>query len=515
MKNTSKKCAKSGRKKYAGGTSITNYIEDPSEALAQNQINIAKAQYEGATNPWVLGTKGAGALMTGVGEMLGGTEALAGFAQKGITKLIKAGGGTVNSQVPVEVEGEEVGEMPNGQLLDFQGPSHEQGGIDANLPEGTEIYSKRIQIDGKTMADRKKARESIVSRYTKKSDKGDFIAGNSLKRIKVATEKEEAFDRAVQDAIHKSLQTQGKSLVGREQHGFNPVVGSDNMLDSAYGKPLTEDGANPNEDTRISTVLSGTEKTEDVAGTGFQLPQFTGGDFLNVAGNIFQGVAPYLNTLNNRATDTPNINPYKDYGKEGIDKLAQGEQFLKQNLDEGMKSLEGNRVAATRQGRNSARGVNTMRALDLAAYEGANKQEGNLYANYANEMTSQLAREAQAEDTQDRVVMGGEGARDLADRQDKDAFASAVSEGLRGLGMTAANAGKQLNEAKTRDTMYDLLETNQFGFNKSTNAIIGKAVKAGNIDTSKYPTKDSLITDLFNKGLLPQYKTLEEALKIK
>jgi predicted lysophospholipase L1 biosynthesis ABC-type transport system permease subunit len=188
---------------------------------------------------------------------------------------------------------------------------------------------------------------------------------------------------------------------------------------------------------------------------------------------------------------------------------------LKQNLDEGLKSLEGNRVAATRQGRNSARGVNTMRALDLAAYEGANKGESNLYANYANEMTSQLAREAQAEDAQDRVVMGGEGARDLADRQDKDAFASAVSEGLRNLGMTVANAGKQLNEAKTRDTMYDLLETSQFGFSKSTNAIIGKAVKAGNIDTSKYPTKDSLITDLFNKGLLPQYKTLEEALKIK
>ena len=80
-----------------------------------------------------VGAEGNSATM----DMLGGNS---GF----LTSLLGAGaqfamGGTVGN-VPVEVEGKEVAETPQGQVINFKGPSHEQGGIDVNLPAGTEVF---------------------------------------------------------------------------------------------------------------------------------------------------------------------------------------------------------------------------------------------------------------------------------------------------------------------------------------------------------------------------------------
>ena len=47
-------------------------------------------------------------------------------------------------------------ETPNGMVSQLKGPSHENGGIDLNIPQNSDIYSKRIKIDGKTIAQRKK-----------------------------------------------------------------------------------------------------------------------------------------------------------------------------------------------------------------------------------------------------------------------------------------------------------------------------------------------------------------------
>jgi hypothetical protein len=64
----------------------------------------------------------------------------------------------------VEVEGGEAYETPQGQSGTFEGPSHEEGGIDGqvgeDIPQGTKIYSDRLKREGKTMAERKEAREA-------------------------------------------------------------------------------------------------------------------------------------------------------------------------------------------------------------------------------------------------------------------------------------------------------------------------------------------------------------------
>ena len=462
-----------------------------------------------------------------------------------------ATGGQINSNVPVEVEGGEAGELPNGQLLNFSGPSHSKGGIPIDLPEGTEIYSKRIKIDGESMADRKLKREGILARYTKKAKKlDDAISSNTLNRVKKIVDIQEEEDKKVQQIIHDmttGVVNTGNQVI-REKHWDGNTVGDmtdiiqKSKYDAMYDLYDLEGSRVPNIETEalktpalgfinvakpninLEAILSNTmSKIKDginndldkTVKNNYDLPLVTPGDALNIAGNIFQGVAPYLNTLNQRATDTPNVNAFKNYGEEGINKMAQSENYLKQIFDSRLKDIGLKRSDAIKRGRNSTGSVNLMRALDTNADMAANTAENEIYDKYAAQMMDILSKEAQLENEQDKVVMSGEQARDLADRQDKDAFYTAKGEGLRNIGMTTANAGKQANEILTRNSQFNILNSmyENFGINPITGQVYGKLAKAMNLKDGDIPTP-SAIDAYIKSGVDPRIKTKEDYYKI-
>jgi hypothetical protein len=71
----------------------------------------------------------------------------------------------------IEVEGNEILEAPNGEMMKAKGPTHEEGGIAMNVPDGTKIYSDRLGMEGKTMQQRKAARERALARLEKYMDR--------------------------------------------------------------------------------------------------------------------------------------------------------------------------------------------------------------------------------------------------------------------------------------------------------------------------------------------------------
>lgn len=556
MKNNKDKVV---RKKYMVGTSIKNIIEEPSTALAQNDIDIANAMYKGKSNPFVIGLDVLGNLTSQAGLALGGFGNIEGinpnlakglntalpFITQGLQSL--GNGGQVKPNIPVEVEGGETGELPNGQLLSFNGPSHSQGGIPIDLPEGTEIYSKRIKIDGESMADRKLKREGILARYTKKAKKlDDAISSNTLNRVKKAVDIQEEEDKKVQQIIHDmttGVVNTGNQVI-REKHGDGNTVGDmtdiiqKSKYDAMYDLYDLEDSRVPNIETEalkipalgfnnvakpninLDATLSDTmskiksrisNDSDKTVKNNYDLPLVTPGDALNIAGNIFQGVAPYLNTLNQRATDTPNVNAFKNYGEEGINKMAQSENYLKQIFDSRLKDIGLKRSDAIKRGRNSTGSVNLMRALDTNADMAASKAENELYNSYATQMMDILSKEAQLENEQDRMVMQGEQARDLADRQDKDAYYTTKGQGLRDIGMTIANAGKQVNEIYDRNTQTNILNSmyENFGVNPVTGQVYGKVAKAMNLKDGDIPKPDA-IEAFIKSGVDPRVKTKED-----
>ena len=213
-------------KRYANGTNAkgmdpNNYIISPAEALNDYNIMLAKAEAEANSNPWLPIVAIAGqAMQTGIG--IAGKAAMAKAGNAGETGTgtgdTKAAMGMNNVQQDVEVEGGEMYETPQGQVGEFQGPSHEQGGISLevgqDVEEGTKIYSDRLKIGKKTLAERKATREKQIANLEKiaSDNLADEAVKNAAKRKMMAIQKEEAADLQFQDQVN-NLQVMADTMV--------------------------------------------------------------------------------------------------------------------------------------------------------------------------------------------------------------------------------------------------------------------------------------------------------------
>lgn len=254
-----------------------------------------------------------------------------------------------------------------------------------------------------------------------------------------------------------------QSLLGTNQDG---VIGNDTYSKmQKYVAPLngTPAGYDLNVNTNPSTVNTNTtladfmpsSSTDAKGGANIDWNNIMGsmsmGDIVGMIGNIYSMNEPMKNTLRNRAGDTPNINAFKDYGKEGLAVLDKSKAYVNQVRDQQLQGLEKARVGAINRGRNSARGVNTMRALDLATDSAVNTQQSQIFQQFAQAMMSILGQEAQMENQQDQVVMQGEQNRDLADRMDRDNFFSQMAQNIANKGTGIQKTAKDMNQIKTRN----------------------------------------------------------------
>lgn len=704
-----KKCKNGGRVKYATGTAIKNYMENPYEELQKNKINRIKAEAEAANNPLTQGLDALGAIMMTIGSQgmsgqgMGGKMFKTGANAPSSMQMpevdfsgvegedIMEGGFTIDDyaafggqvgKVPVEVEGDEVAETPDGQMMEFKGPSHEQGGIDADLEPGTEIYSDRIKVKGKTMADRKKNRErkklTLENLLTKNPT--DALAKNSLKRTEQVNQIQENFDQTVQgivtgieniqkfafggtvgdpptkrakllqrlqslgiatDQTPETFQNLDEATVqgflntmfeqnpniqrpseaqatiaklmqqedaqvetiaktkfqiaedpvqevvvpGRsrddvfaetrkqlEAEGLDPNTGTFEFDGKMFSTRLSPTGGNSNQREAAKVIQTGSEDVLDADqyfkkqsnayggrvkyanGTGpgdpvvsyydqqgnaydemgniidaaqftFSPPKpptvasklsagdfnsditglpvstgtptstgetlsgagvreggmdfsgllenlqggakkvegvvnandITAGDAIGMAGNLYSAFAPMKNTKDAFASMTPNINPYENYGQEGLKSMADAKSMVAGQQARAMKGLDLSRASQTRKGRNSARGVNQMRALDLAANLQGDMAANDLNASFTQMLMGLTTQEAGMKNNIDQVVMGGEGARDIADRQDLANYYTQLGRDKATKGEGIQQMGKDLNSRKQNAVIMNLL----------------------------------------------------------
>jgi hypothetical protein len=581
--------------KYTFGT----MIENPTTALYENQIARVKAQQEGESNPLANGVKifgnlaqmvgtnlmnkgmSKGGVENGVGGEAGDGYGMARFLNKnngdiqsglgglsGLAQFFGAMGGQVPGGVPVEVEGQEVGETPNGQLLDFQGPSHENGGIPISLPPGTEIYSKRIKVDGVSMADRKKKRErkTVTLESLFEKNKTDALIKNSLQRTQENNQIEEDSDNKIQMVVKQLLDKQENPNI--EKHWAGLTVGDDltdpfglkkmfankgMMTDNVYGafgnknKPsISTPGINPTSQNPIfgpgnvnswdidnnkipdtiqqvegnPLVTNTTSASKDSAegSEGFKMSNLLGGatfgDMLGMAGNFYQADKIMKTIKENRAGDTPNINAFKDYGKKGLKTLDKTKQYVNQVRDEKLKDLELSRTGSIKRNQNSARGINTVRALNLATDAGINNTKEETFNSFDEQMMSILGQQAGMENQQDQVVMGGEDVRDDRDRQDRDNYFSQLITGYKNKGQVMSETGRNLNQIKSNEVGLKAVNnmTNYVQDDGNSNislkpgvTIVGSSVQKDGKEIAKLTDKEVL--ELHKKGLLTQKGT--------
>ena len=82
-------------------------------------------------------------------------------------------GGTITNDNPnanAELELNEQFQLPNGVVGEVDGPSHDNGGIEVALPEGTRVYSDRLKMGNKTFAQLTKPINNKIAKLDKKPD---------------------------------------------------------------------------------------------------------------------------------------------------------------------------------------------------------------------------------------------------------------------------------------------------------------------------------------------------------
>ena len=82
-------------------------------------------------------------------------------------------GGSINTDQPnanAELELNEQFMLPGGEVGQVNGPSHDEGGIEVALPQGTKVFSDRLKLNGKTYAEHAKKINNKIRTLDKKPD---------------------------------------------------------------------------------------------------------------------------------------------------------------------------------------------------------------------------------------------------------------------------------------------------------------------------------------------------------
>jgi hypothetical protein len=530
------------RKKYALGSPVP---EDPSIALTRNQIAQAKAAQTAANDPTAKGLNMFGNLAMSVGQQMmqkgisegGGADGkgIAGFLNKnqgsmntmfGAMQGIGAGasfalGGVAKTKrtkfatggVPINAEGGEIIETPGGEPMELDGASHAEGGINMEVPGGTEIYSQQLKgPDGRTMAARKKSREGKEAKLGKTLQVAptDKLLRNAYKRTKQANAVVDAQDMnkmkiaqmitqmgeayAMGGTVQKYADggiaepgdpkkpswMQGNTgfyVMNPNAYKFGEVppvtIASENT--PLPSSPMDSPQALQNDFTNMKANASDNTETPGILNN--ILGNVTAGDALGLYGQYKASTDPLKNTRAQRASDTPNINAFKDYGKRGLNELDKTKGYLEGQRASALGNLNLDRVAASSRNRAGARGINTLRSLDIATDVQAQKAKESVNNQFNSMMAGIFDKSAGMMNQQDQMVMQGEQGRDAADRADKDAYYSAMAKDIATKNTGMQYMGKNVNEMKTRKVTGELL--NKLSENFDVNAMTGEVSKNG------------------------------------
>lgn len=410
----------------------------------------------------------------------------------------------MNGGVNVNAEGGEVIGMIGSDLsMNINGPSHSEGGVDMTLPQGGAIYSDKLKYEGKTFAERKKIRDKMLEKLElgKKSSK---INENTYNRMKQNLSKQDMKDLSMQQQMNGNKEvgdSNPKAMLG--------IVNNNDPNDKYYGQeetiipndfilPKSNDPfsildkpslhlqkGNPqlaNENVSPNSAFE-TNNTIDKNLVAPEKENFFK-NLMNISpdqqGMISQrlgAVSPLAMTLANRATDKPNVNYMKDVGKDAILQANLARESAKASgntqLDDIRARLAATRFNNNRSGASASQLASLNLASDIAGTRTLNQAQGQIDGRIAQMDLGISQMQGQFEN----IRQQGEQQRDLADRQDKDAFFTNLSNDF-----TTAFEGGQIDARNKNSILY----------NKDVKSLIQK-YKQGLIDINEFSSSFAAI----------------------
>ena len=382
---------------------------------------------------------------------------------------------------PINVEGNEVVQEPGKAPVKMVGPSHEQGGIDMNVKDGTKIFSDRLKIDGKSMQERKVGRIKRMDNLNKLLLKNpdNNLLKNSILRTKAVSNSEEQKDMALQNVANK-IYTVPSPSDGNDtpMHPFGGRVGyayggdDDDGIETTYDPNYDPIRTIPQyniPDIPTGAVNSDIMKTPTIGtippinnsnNTNAPIPsrsRFTTGDMIGTAGSVFGAVAPLLNTLGNKKNTQPVINRYQGIGHDAIEANDMAQRYEARTRDESINDINTSANSAIARNRSSASSVNTQRALDAVTQIGKGKAIEGENSNFSKGMVSLLDERGKLTNFRDQYQDFGQTKADEANASNLDNFYTNKGANLANIGSSIQTIGRNFNTSQKNEDDEDLL----------------------------------------------------------
>jgi len=257
--------------------------------------------------------------------------------------------GGMNKAPNAEVEGGENSITPNGEFTQYNGPSHENGGIKTNLENGEMIFSDRLKMPGtkKTFAQLNKVNNTSKEDKViedKKSNNLQKMTAEIMKQAKMIKSnklfnEQEQFKQSKLDNYAKRLGVSGESykyggikklpkfLPGGEFGDNDPALPDE--FGNTYTDKVDTTGSDPNYlNDQFNLNMYSQEERDMLSGKDIPLPNKMNPAYLNAAKQLGLGLTQNMGNLYDlKRSNTYDIEKYNRVTPE----LLNGSEDLKYN----------------------------------------------------------------------------------------------------------------------------------------------------------------------------------------
>lgn len=286
------------------------------------------------------------------------------------------------------------------------------------------------------------------------------------------------------------MKSSGLSLTGQ-----NNLMNSINTNSLATGpkENITPVAPLPGSQNTNSTSTNKTEESE----FNFEHPfkGMTLGDAIGMYANHKAPQELMKNTIDQYRYTPEEINHFKNYGREALKTLRGQAGLIDTQHDLASQNLQLSRNAMNNLNNNSARGINTLRALNMASNAQTDSQQRELDMARASQMLSLGSQIAQQQNAIDQMVMKGDEERANRNLQNQDNYFTNMAKNISTKYQSLAKNAEALNEIKKRNAQEKLIGRlyNDFAADQNGN------LKAKNYAKKEDPKVDRYELDMSSK----------------
>lgn len=261
-------------------------------------------------------------------------------------------------------------------------------------------------------------------------------------------------------------------VITKKNKKFTPVyvgkpqlslTGQNNLMNSINANSLT---TGPKENyTPVAPLPNRQDENSNSTNTSgnsefnFEHPfkGMTLGDAIGMYANHKAPQELMKNTIDQYRYTPEEINHFKNYGREALKTLRGQAGLIDTQHDLASQNLQLSRNAMNSFNNNSARGINTLRALNMASNAQTDAQQRELDMARASQMLSLGSQIAQQQNAIDQMVMKGDEERANRNLQNQDNYFTNMAKNISTKYQSLAKNAEALNEIKKRNAQEKLI----------------------------------------------------------